>query len=534
MRTMCGTPTFVAPEVIARKVRPGSAETYGKACDVWSAGVLLYCMLSGEHPFDQDAGISDLFRQITAGAYTFRPEVWGDISVEAKDLVRAMMTVDPARRLNAADVMRHVWITRLREGQISTKTLSSAQMKLRDRHEALARRKLLGFAGGAGGQFAAKTVGCLIAKGEDLDIVSINSYGKQLLACATDPDPQPRNVNEILPPSFVDTHIFFMAKVMRDKALPRSVQHPLRSVEMYRKDGTTSRFELLVGKLDEAQAFDGETLFFGYFVPTAESATGGRNLTLKQKMEKMYGSEFATKLLSGEARPLPEYYDEVSVACFSIPDAARYAPAVSEIAARYRIQVLRGDDTRFVCIAGTNHVRHDLSFDQTERTVGFIAELVSSLGDVRFATGVSVGPVAVTVGLSEARVACYTASGRAFDQAVALERSGRAGYMQLSWPAAERLGAERGLFLDWDQASPRRPGSPPRAPSPVGAKTDDTNGSGSEDPFYEVRGGATRGATPSSTKSVWIDCFHVDQVLTSDGAAAPSSPIAVRPRDGPA
>mmetsp|Transcript_60455 Transcript_60455/g.161078 ORF Transcript_60455/g.161078 Transcript_60455/m.161078 type:complete len:107 (-) Transcript_60455:14-334(-) len=106
--------------------------------------------------------------------------------------------------------------------------------------------------------------------------------------------------------------------------------------------------------------------------------------------------------------------------------------------------------------------------------------------------------------------------------------------MQLSWPAAERLGAERGLFLDWDQASPRRPGSPPRAPSPVGAKTDDTNGSGSEDPFYEVRGGATRGATPSSTKSVWIDCFHVDQVLTSDGAAAPSSPIAVRPRDGPA
>ncbi len=48
---------------------------------------------AGEHPFDQDAGVADLFQKITAGAYTFRPDIWGDISPEAQDLIRCMMTV---------------------------------------------------------------------------------------------------------------------------------------------------------------------------------------------------------------------------------------------------------------------------------------------------------------------------------------------------------------------------------------------------------------------------------------------------------
>ncbi len=58
MSTMCGTPTFVAPEVIVSKVRQGSGASYDKACDVWSAGVLLFCMLSGARPALRPAALA--------------------------------------------------------------------------------------------------------------------------------------------------------------------------------------------------------------------------------------------------------------------------------------------------------------------------------------------------------------------------------------------------------------------------------------------------------------------------------------------
>ncbi len=48
---------------------------------------------TGEHPFDQEAGVAELFQQITCGDYIFRPDIWCDISPEAQDLIRGMMTV---------------------------------------------------------------------------------------------------------------------------------------------------------------------------------------------------------------------------------------------------------------------------------------------------------------------------------------------------------------------------------------------------------------------------------------------------------
>ena len=73
--------------------------------------------------------MADLFRQITSGDYTFRPEIWDEISHEAQDLVRAMMTVDPRRRATATESLAHPWCARFREGKASSKALSNAQVR---------------------------------------------------------------------------------------------------------------------------------------------------------------------------------------------------------------------------------------------------------------------------------------------------------------------------------------------------------------------------------------------------------------------
>ena len=127
------------------------------------------------------------------------------------------------------------------------------------------------------------------------------------------------------------------------------------------------------------QAFDDEgAVFFGYFVPTAESsASGGAAAaqTLQEKMRAAYGDGYAARLLSGEARPPPEHYDEVTVATMTVSVAAASAARLGEIAARHRVHKMRGDGGKLVCVAGTYHVAHDLAFDQARPPLSSISTL---------------------------------------------------------------------------------------------------------------------------------------------------------------
>ncbi|CAE8643887.1 unnamed protein product, partial [Polarella glacialis] len=99
-KTMCGTPHYFAPEVIesfskrslsSEVDRDEEATGYGQKADMWSLGVVLYVLLSGTPPFEDDG----LYEQILQGRYEFAQEEWDDISSAAKDLVRQLMTVDP-------------------------------------------------------------------------------------------------------------------------------------------------------------------------------------------------------------------------------------------------------------------------------------------------------------------------------------------------------------------------------------------------------------------------------------------------------
>merc|ERR1712142_1300580 len=86
MATACGTPCYVAPEVLAQK-------PYGKAVDVWSIGVISYILLCGYPPF-YDENDANLFAQILKGEYEFDSPYWDEISDSAKDFISHLMDLD--------------------------------------------------------------------------------------------------------------------------------------------------------------------------------------------------------------------------------------------------------------------------------------------------------------------------------------------------------------------------------------------------------------------------------------------------------
>lgn len=104
MFTVCGTPTYVAPEIL-------NESGYGVKIDVWAAGVILYILLCGFPPFVSDNNDQEeLFEDILSGQYGYPSPYWDDISEEAKDLISHMLEPNPNLRFSAEDVLDHPWL----------------------------------------------------------------------------------------------------------------------------------------------------------------------------------------------------------------------------------------------------------------------------------------------------------------------------------------------------------------------------------------------------------------------------------------
>nr|XP_033693804.1 serine/threonine-protein kinase Chk2 [Tursiops truncatus] len=106
MRTLCGTPTYLAPEVLNSFGTAG----YNRAVDCWSLGVILFICLSGYPPFSEHKTHVSLKDQITSGKCNFIPEVWSEVSEEALDLVKKLLIVDPKARFTTEEALRHPWL----------------------------------------------------------------------------------------------------------------------------------------------------------------------------------------------------------------------------------------------------------------------------------------------------------------------------------------------------------------------------------------------------------------------------------------
>ncbi|RVX07899.1 Calcium-dependent protein kinase 19 [Vitis vinifera] len=131
-RDIVGSAYYVAPEVLRRN--------YGKEIDIWSAGVILYILLSGVPPFwaETEKGIFDAILQ---GEIDFESQPWPTISNGAKDLVRKMLTQDRNKRITSAQVLEHPWIRE--DGEASDKPIDSAVLSRMKQFRAMNKLKKL-------------------------------------------------------------------------------------------------------------------------------------------------------------------------------------------------------------------------------------------------------------------------------------------------------------------------------------------------------------------------------------------------------
>ncbi|XP_040844909.1 serine/threonine-protein kinase 33 isoform X1 [Ochotona curzoniae] len=103
MQTTCGTPIYMAPEVI-------NAHDYSQQCDIWSIGVIMYMLLCGDPPF-MASSEEKLFELIRKGELRFEDPVWDSVSENAKSVLRQLTKVDPAHRITAKELLDSQWLT---------------------------------------------------------------------------------------------------------------------------------------------------------------------------------------------------------------------------------------------------------------------------------------------------------------------------------------------------------------------------------------------------------------------------------------
>lgn len=127
LRTQCGTPSYISPEMI-------NGVGYAYDADMWSIGCIVYMLLCGQQPF---AGIDDemlMFESIAAGDWAFgyddeEIELWKKVSPEAKDLIKMLLNLDSKKRFTAYEALQSSWFTDCKKFKLKKTRLEAVTVK---------------------------------------------------------------------------------------------------------------------------------------------------------------------------------------------------------------------------------------------------------------------------------------------------------------------------------------------------------------------------------------------------------------------
>jgi len=115
-----GTAYYIAPEVLKGE--------YNEKCDIWACGVIFYILLCGYPPFNGETD-DEIYLEVLKGKFEFPEEDWSEVSDEAKNLIKKMLTKDVNKRISALDSMQDPWFKKFEEKEAYDKKLAKNVLK---------------------------------------------------------------------------------------------------------------------------------------------------------------------------------------------------------------------------------------------------------------------------------------------------------------------------------------------------------------------------------------------------------------------